>query len=155
MMIGLLIFVLAIFGAEFLIKKKVDESMEEGEEREVLKGKLVLTKHYNTGFVMNALKNMPSLVKAIHFAVAFLFLCCYTLIVREKGSKVRKVGSAMVMGGGLSNLFDRVTKGHVVDYIRIPFKKLKPLSKIIFNISDVCILVGSILMLLGKGKRKE
>lgn len=154
-MIGLFALTASIFGADFIIKKKMDETLEEGEEREILNGKVVLTKHYNQGFAMNAGKDKPKLVKAIHLGVAIIFLLCYTLIVRDKGSKVKKVGSAMVLGGGLSNLFDRLTKGHVVDYVRVPVKKCSWLSKIIFNFSDVMIFIGAILLLFGREKKEE
>lgn len=154
-MIVLLLVVAAVFGVDFFLKRKVDEQLVEGEEREIFDGKAILTKHYNEGFAMNTLKDSPMLVKILNIVVAAIFIFCYTLIVREKGGKVRKVGCAMVLGGGLSNLYDRLVKGHVIDYIRIPFKKLKSLSKIIFNLSDVMIAIGSILILFGGSSKKR
>ena len=50
----------------------------------------------------------------------------------------------------MSNIFDRFTRGYVVDYIRI---KVKGLDKVIFNLGDIFILVGSLMMPFGTKKK--
>ena len=152
-MIGLLAATAAVFGVDQYLKKKVDETCSEGEEKPILKEKAVITKHYNQGFAASVMKDDPKAVTKIHAVVAAIFLFCYTLIVRDKGNPVRKVGCALVLGGGLSNLYDRLRKGHVVDYIRLPFLKLKKLAGMVFNLADVCIVIGSILILLGRDRK--
>lgn len=152
-MIGLLAAVAGVFGVDQYIKKKVDETFAEGEEKPILKEQVVITKNYNQGFAANIMKDDPKAVTKIHAAVAAVFLFCYTLIVREKGNPLRKVGCAFVLGGGLSNLYDRLKKGHVVDYIRLPFLKLKKLAGMVFNLSDVFILLGSIFILFGRSRK--
>lgn len=57
----------------------------------------------------------------------------------------------MLFGGGLSNLYDRYTKGHVVDYFHINIGP-KWLRNIIFNVSDFFIFLGVILAAIGSEK---
>jgi signal peptidase II len=56
---------------------------------------------------------------------------------------------AILAGGGLSNLFDRYTKGYVVDYLRFPFGP-KKLRRIIFNVSDFFVFMGALLTAAGE-----
>jgi signal peptidase II len=46
-----------------------------------------------------------------------------------------------ILGGALSNAIDRATQGHVVDYVDLHFWP-------IFNVADVCIVLGTIAALL-------
>ena len=59
---------------------------------------------------------------------------------------------ALIIGGGISNLVDRIFKGCVVDFIRIP---LWPAT---FNLADVAITIGVlfiIISLFGDFAKKE
>ena len=58
------------------------------------------------------------------------------------------LGVALLLGGGLNNLYDRYTKGHVVDYFHLNFGP-KWLRAIVFNISDFCIFIGALLAVAG------
>ena len=60
----------------------------------------------------------------------------------KKGSKAEKAALSLLLAGGLGNLTDRVCQGHVDDYIRIPCRQEK-LSRIVFNLADVFIAVGT------------
>ena len=51
-------------------------------------------------------------------------------------------------GGGLSNLYDRYTKHHVVDYVRFQTGP-KWFQRIIFNVSDFFIFIGAVLAVIG------
>ncbi len=61
--------------------------------------------------------------------------------MRLSGHALEKTGVALLLGGGLNNLYDRYTKGHVVDYFHLNFGP-KWLRAIVFNISDFCIFIG-------------
>jgi len=49
----------------------------------------------------------------------------------------------------LSNLYDRCRKGYVTDYIRFhsPWKRL---NELVFNLSDLFIMAGAVLVWLGR-----
>ena len=53
-----------------------------------------------------------------------------------------RAGLAVMSGGALSNLIERVTLGHVIDWIPFPFINLN------FNIADVEISLGALIAFL-------
>ena len=64
---------------------------------------------------------------------------------------------AMVLGGALGNIFDRVAYGYVVDYADLHFGEFRPF--LIFNLADAAITVGVLLILarsfLSREKRAD
>ena len=64
-----------------------------------------------------------------------------------------RIGCALVLGGGLSNLWERVMHGGVYDYLQFP-KAPKKLRRYVFNLADLAILVGAIAVALGGRKKK-
>ena len=64
-----------------------------------------------------------------------------------------RIGCARVLGGGLSNLWERVMHGSVYDYLQFP-KAPEKLRRYVFNLADLAILFGVIAVALG-GRRKK
>ena len=54
-----------------------------------------------------------------------------------------RTGLWLIAGGGLGNLYDRLTTGSVSDFIELAFVRFA-----VFNVADVCICVGAGLVLL-------
>ena len=52
---------------------------------------------------------------------------------------------ALVLGGALGNIVDRVRYGYVVDYADLHFGSFKPFW--IFNLADACITIGVLILL--------
>jgi signal peptidase II len=52
---------------------------------------------------------------------------------------------AMVLGGALGNIVDRVRYGYVVDYADLHFGNFRPFW--IFNLADACITIGVLILL--------
>lgn len=71
-----------------------------------------------------------------------------------RGNAVLKAGLALLLGGAYSNTYDRLTRNYVVDYVSFPVKN-KRVRRIVFNISDFCIIIGALLMTLGESKGKD
>ena len=67
-------------------------------------------------------------------------------IISQKDRLDRKTlfSFTLILAGGLSNLIDRIIRGCVVDYINIT----KYFNFPMFNIADVCIVVGWIMLLV-------
>ena len=59
------------------------------------------------------------------------------------------VSTGLVLGGGLSNLLERVKEGRVFDYLRFP-KAPGKLRRYVYNLADLAILVGGLLWSGGK-----
>lgn len=151
--------ILTVFLGEFLMKNYMEKHLELGERREILKGKIILRKYYNTGAFLNFLEKKKELVTILSGICLGMVFLLFAWVLPKKGNPLFKLGLALVLGGAASNLADRIHRGHVVDYFSINCKKLK---SIIFNLADIAIFLGSALMFLSsfrstiiKGSTKE
>lgn len=129
-----------IAGVDLGIKEYIEKSVVGAEEKAYLKGRVKVRKVHNKGFAYNLLDEKPKLVKAGSCMMLLLCLCMDHLMKKE--SKLDEAASAMVIGGALSNTYDRVKKGYVVDYIG--FQE----GNYTYNLADFFIIIGvSILMI--------
>ena len=63
--------------------------------------------------------------------------------------KRNPLGAGLVLGGGLSNLTERLRHGKVYDYVRFP-KAPEPVNRYVYNLADFAIAVGGVLWLCKK-----
>ena len=139
---------IGIFILDFLIKKYVDKKYTGKEKLPKLGKKIYIQKYYNKGAVLNFLEKKPRVLK-IFQAVFFVIVSVWFYISLRRGNNgIGRIGLACLLGGAASNLLDRYTKGHVVDYVGFSFGP-KWFQRIIFNVSDFFIFLGSVLIVIG------
>lgn len=141
----------AVFFIDFFLKKYIDRKYARKVQHPRLKNKVMIEKYYNEGATLNLLAKKPKVMTAIHTVVLVCLAIVYAFLLKMPGREKEKIGIAMVLGGGMSNLYDRYTKKHVVDYVRFNFGP-KRLRKIIFNVSDFFIFAGAIFAVLSSAK---
>ena len=134
----------AIFGTDGIVKRRIDRKMETDEQKDIFGGRLILQKHYNEGAALGIFASQPKAVLWIQGAFLSITAVYYALLLLKKERTGLKISLGMLLGGGMSNLYDRLKKRHVVDYIKIPSKNRR-LSRIVFNISDIFIFAGTVL----------
>lgn len=64
-------------------------------------------------------------------------------MTREK-AKGDVIALAMILGGALGNIVDRIRHGYVVDFADLHFGDFRPF--LIFNVADACITLGVLLL---------
>lgn len=143
-----LILTVGIFLLDFFLKRHIDSKYARKVQHPRLNGRIILEKYYNKGAALNLLAKRPLIMRALHTAILVVVGIAYYLALKVSGRPLTKTGLAFLMGGGASNLFDRYTKGHVVDYFRINIGS-KRLRRIIFNISDFFVFIGALLAAIG------
>lgn len=82
---------------------------------------------------------MPSLLQSFFILLA-LVVIGYIWISKHH-SKLAQYGYALIIGGGLANIVDRVRDGFVTDYFQVG-------TFPIFNVPDSCVTIGVGLLLL-------
>lgn len=84
----------------------------------------------------------------------FLIGAIYYLFSQPKLSRLSTISLSLVIGGGASNLIDRVFRinGRVVDFMNLGIGSLRTG---IFNVADVAIMGGVILLMLETLKEKN
>ncbi len=141
---------LFLIAAVVLIDLGIKETIEKADPsvfpREVqeTKGLFMLHRNHNEGLPFGMLKEKKELVKQIPLTVVSAVAGIFVWLYPRKGYVARKTGLALVLGGGLSNLYDRLARGYVVDYFSIRWKQLK---KVVFNLGDICVFLGAVILL--------
>jgi signal peptidase II len=81
-------------------------------------------------------------------------LAASVLVVRSGASRTRSlVAGALIAGGGLSNWLDRVfNEGHVIDFVSIGVGWLRTG---IFNVADLALLVGLLLVVVRRPRHPQ
>lgn len=72
------------------------------------------------------------------------------LIQKHRAEKLFCFGLALVLGGAIGNLYDRVTLGYVVDFLNFHYQQMYWPA---FNVADSAICVGVALLLLDSFKK--
>ena len=99
------------------IKQYIEENFEEEEERETILDKVVLRKVYNKGFCFNTLDKKPELVRKTSGILCAGLAIYDAWLFLKKGKWLRKFGMVFLTAGAISNTYDRLIRGKVIDYI--------------------------------------
>lgn len=105
----------------------------------VIPGVFQLTLAYNTGAAFSMLHNQPQLL-SVFTSLLFLALLTYGL-VRTRFAKGELLAMALILGGALGNLIDRLLTGRVTDYFDVI-----AIHYPVFNVADSFIFMGVLLM---------
>ena len=70
-------------------------------------------------------------------------------LFQKRGQWGKKLGMTFLGAGAISNTFDRLVRGYVIDYYGFEFKNSK-LSKITANLADLYVVIGSAIILAVK-----
>lgn len=97
----------------------------------------------NTGAAFSAFAG-NTLPLTLVTALLVVAVAIYLWRGRQNMRAATRAGLAMVLAGGLGNLYDRIVHGYVIDYIELTFVRFA-----IFNAADVFICAGAALCVIG------
>lgn len=139
---------MGIFGLEFGIKEHIEKTKTEGIEEKKCKGILIIRKYHNKGAFFNAGWKNQKAVMVLSVLLTVFLTFFYILTLGSAGKGLLKWGLTLLLGGAFSNTYDRMTRKYVVDYVsfNVPCKWFR---RIIFNISDFCIMIGAMMSAVG------
>ncbi len=151
-----ILIVIAFVLAEHKMKDYIEKNRKLGERQELFQGKIIIRKQYNTGAMLSFMEDKKELVKMVSGACLGLVALLFLFTLPRKGNQLYKFGLSLMLGGAISNVFDRFSRGYVIDYFTINYKKLK---SVIFNMADMAIFLGSLFIMLSSifhpGKNRE
>lgn len=113
----------------------------------IIPGIFALTYAKNEGAAFSVLWGNTWLI----IVVTILILCFLVYTILKERKKIKKhinfydMTYGLLFGGILGNLFDRILRGYVIDYISL---NIFGYSFPIFNIADIAITIGVILMII-------
>lgn len=109
---------------------------------------LNLTHQKNTGAAFSFLADAGGWQRWFFVALASAVssvIAVWLWRIRNDGQMVLSAGLAMVLGGAIGNLIDRILLGHVTDFIQVWFGNWAFPS---FNVADAGISVGAVLLII-------
>lgn len=128
----------AVFTACSAVRRRLSRR---GRPRTLWNGRICLTELWNRG----AAFDLPIGRGAVPAAAAALT----AVLLRQRDCPC---GAGLLLGGGLSNLWERLRHGKVFDYIRFP-RAPGRLKRYVFNLADFSIFLGAAGLLLGQRHR--
>ena len=108
----------------------------------VIPGFLSLTYTENTGMAFGLNENNVILVILINIVILGIII----KFLKENIDKIDMVvfiSLILILTGGFGNLIDRIFRGHVIDFIDVNLFDFP-----IFNIADIYIIVGAIILVI-------
>jgi signal peptidase II len=106
----------------------------------------------NTGGFLSLGANLPPGIRSIVFTgFTGLMLFALTVVAIQRSWRGwSAVGVALLVAGGASNWIDRLLRGSVVDFLNVG---IGPVRTGVFNVADIAIMLGAVLMVLGELQR--
>ncbi len=146
-------------GCDQVSKKIVRKNVAPDEMIQVITNHLTITNVENTGAFLSLGNDLSEKTKNVALSVlplaALVFGFGYVLLKRNLPA-IMLIGFCFIIGGGIGNIFDRISYGSVTDFLHI---KAFGLQTGIFNMADVSIMTGVAIVLvhsfLTKKKRTE
>ena len=102
----------------------------------------------NYGAAFNLFSGNRIFLSILSIVISIFLMYC--IIYRKNISYTDLLGYSFILGGTIGNGYDRITKGYVIDFINLNF-----INFAIFNIADISINVGFILIIYGLIKHKR
>jgi signal peptidase II len=146
---------LLLLGLDQATKALVSSRLSHGESVEVVPGFLHFTLVRNTGMAFGMLSGFDLPLKSLLmtlFSIAALAAVLYYALRSPGGDRMTRYGLALILGGALGNIADRVRLGYVVDFVDVFYKDAHWPA---FNVADSSICVGVGLLLLDGLLRHE
>jgi len=99
---------------------------------------------WNTGIAFGIFESENILYHSISVLI-FIVICILIIWLIKSAQNFEKVSISLIIGGAFGNLFDRVVYNAVPDFIDIHYHDF---HWFVFNVSDIVITFGVILLLL-------
>jgi signal peptidase II len=138
----------AVFVGDQVTKALVQSRIPERAVIPVLHGFFNLTHTKNPGVAFGLFSESPSAGKTALLIIISAGLVVAVVALMLKSQPLRwetTVGLSLVLGGALSNLYDRIRVGLVVDFLDFYFRSYHWPA---FNLADSAIVVGAGLVVL-------
>lgn len=139
-----------VIALDLYSKHLVQQAFVYGEHLPVT-GFFDLVRYHNTGAAFSFLADAGGWQHGFFTAVSTLASAVMVyLLVKHPQKKLFCFGLALVLGGALGNLYDRLTLGYVVDFLLFYYQQWAWPA---FNVADSAICVGVGLLMLDSFKQ--
>lgn len=136
---------LGLVGCDHATKFWAERELQGGSVIDVVPGMLDFTYAQNHAIAFNLLDSIQPdfrlvLILSLNFAALLLVIAAWRHRFRE-ATALEQTAFALLLGGALGNVTDRMVRGYVVDFIHLHYWP-------VFNVADIAIVLGMFLMLV-------
>jgi|APDOM4702015248_1054824.scaffolds.fasta_scaffold307903_2 signal peptidase II len=139
-----LIIIIAGILLDRITKLWAASSLLENGDIVIINGFFSLSYLENRGAAFGIFQNRVYLLVAVTAVVMLGML--YYMLKHKPESRLLRISFAMIISGGLGNLYDRVVYKYVVDFIMFHYKDVYYFPS--FNVADMTLVAGTGLLLL-------
>jgi signal peptidase II len=133
----------------------VRNNFESYVENSIIGDLFTLIKVENTGAFLGMGSELSETLRILLLIVlpiiVLISISIYTYIDKTL-DKISIIGFSLIIGGGIGNIFDRIAYGSVTDFLYLDFGGIFKTG--IFNIADLSVTTGMILILISSFKKK-
>src|SRR5450755_2976761 len=133
----------AVIVLDLATKAWVSAAFALGDVREVTPFFNMVLMH-NTGAAFSFLAQAGGWQRWFFTAITIVISAAILVMLRRQHGRGASLGLALVLGGALGNLYDRLTLGHVVDFIQVHAAGYYWPA---FNVADSAITVGVAILI--------
>lgn len=105
-----------------------------------------LTRVHNEGISLGLAQATSDAQRWILVAITAAIAVGVAAWIRKEESRGDQLALAMILGGALGNIVDRVQFGYVVDFLDLHFGGWRPFF--VFNVGDAAISIGVVILLV-------
>ena len=108
----------------------------------IIENAVHLTYVENEGAAFGMLADIPWLFMIISM-IAIAALTVYLIVTRRRRDLLIPIALALICGGGIGNMIDRISFGYVVDFLNVELINFP-----VFNIADSFVCIGAPLLFI-------
>ena len=132
-----------------ILKVLVTNNFALNVRNKIIDGFFYITNCHNEGAAFSLFSGNVLFLIFITLIVLFLI---YRTINKENVNKIGILAYGLLLGGILGNLYDRIFYGYVIDYLDL---LVWPFNFAIFNLADMAIVIGAILLIVFEGSDND
>ncbi|WP_348748658.1 signal peptidase II [Pseudomonas rhodesiae] len=153
--LGWLVLSLLVLVIDQVSKAHFESSLEMFQQIVVIPDYFSWTLAYNTGAAFSFLADSGGWQRWLFALIAVVVSAVLVVWLKRLGRDDTwlAVALALVLGGALGNLYDRIALGHVIDFILVHWQNRHYFPA--FNFADSAITVGAIMLALDMFKSKK
>ncbi len=141
-----------VVALDLYTKSFIQKAFSHGDRQEI-NAFFELVRFHNEGAAFSFLADAGGWQKWFFTAVSIVAIVVITyLMIKNLHNKLFCFGLALVLGGAIGNLYDRVTLGYVVDFL---YFHVNDYYWPAFNVADSAICVGVALLLWDSFKQEK
>lgn len=129
-----------------ITKQLVNSNLAHGERIEIIGEWFQLRHVHNRGIAFGMFSELGSVLILLTIVVAVVLVFLLSKIAMQ--SMISLIGSALLVGGALGNLFDRTYYKYVIDFLDFPRFPT-------FNVADIAITTGVLTLVVALWFERE